>query len=619
VDGVFDAADDALEDDALGKIVFVNDDDDDGNLQLDDWQVEPTPGEDDLAEVRIDLDLPSSGSGNMGFVVGLSLTGDVSQVRLWKSADRSEELSAAGFYWMAYQTPPVIFVEALGVGFATLTATLLAPGGQVAVQSNGQPARDEINLRLTRMSLDVNNDYDSDDAVDSFWTYLPGYEGTSAVLSSGPFATVTPLAPQRTNVILNGLGTNMNVSLVTASLNSISEHDGYTGNAPDPGDGLIDDRDDVSFSPDEDQIRTDTDTGGAIEATKSYLRMWVRDYAATSNLNVWVRDGNNNRGHIFRDVVRDTDNDELQDGWEESQVAQYQTYYGCVFSVPVLSIFGAGEPTGANEDIDPDGFTPNTDGDGGRNLPAHKTAGDSLTPLQEYRGFILDGGGFDGNGANGHAGGHKRLSPVYKELLLEVDKMTGVLAMPVEADFNGILSNVAKGFSNATTGAGIRLYWVVDNPRVLHQLFQSADEEVAWANVHRNPILSEFVPVMFVDTYHPEPMYGATFDQTGRAVGCFIYLRDIRTAGALAAYHTRVVHTVAHEVTHALMNAREAPGFDAGEHETNPDPADGPLGPLDRTYLMVPGSITSFPGVIRFSDTVLGQIDLNKKAAADFR
>jgi len=146
VDGLFDAADDALEDDLLGKIVFVNDDDDDGNLQLDDWQVEPTPGEDDLAEVRIDLDLPSSGSGNMGFVVGLSLTGDVSQVRLWKSADRSEELSAAGFYWMAYQTPPVIFVEALGVGFATLTATLLAPGGQVAVQSNGQPARDEINL-----------------------------------------------------------------------------------------------------------------------------------------------------------------------------------------------------------------------------------------------------------------------------------------------------------------------------------------------------------------------------------------------------------------------------------------------------------------------------------------
>ncbi|HYH65049.1 MAG TPA: hypothetical protein VD866_10175, partial [Urbifossiella sp.] len=235
----------------LGKIVFMNDDDDDCNLQLDEWQAEPTPGEDDLAEVRIDLDLPSSGSGGMGFVVGLSLAGDTSAVRLWKAADRSEELSL-GMYWMAYQAPTVIFVEALGVGFATLTATLVDLSGQYAVQPGGVAGRDTINFRLSQINLDVNNDFDTDDPEDGLWMYRPGYSGTTPTLSSGTFRDVTPLAPQRTNLVLNGLGTSVSVAAVTASLTSMSEISGYTGNATDPGDTSLDNRDDVSFSPDED-------------------------------------------------------------------------------------------------------------------------------------------------------------------------------------------------------------------------------------------------------------------------------------------------------------------------------------------------------------------------------
>ena len=51
-------------------------------------------------------------------------------------------------------------------------------------------------------------------------------------------------------------------------------------------------------------------------------------------------------------------------------------------------------------------------------LPEHKTAGDSLIVRQEYRGFVVDGGGYDWNGRNPHPGGHTRLSPVFKELLV---------------------------------------------------------------------------------------------------------------------------------------------------------------------------------------------------------
>ena len=56
-------------------------------------------------------------------------------------------------------------------------------------------------------------------------------------------------------------------------------------------------------------------------------------------------------------------------------------------------------------------------------MPAHKAPRDSLSVLQEYRGFILDSGSFDGAG---QGGGHTRLSPAYKELLVETDMMAEI-------------------------------------------------------------------------------------------------------------------------------------------------------------------------------------------------
>ena len=119
-------------------------------------------------------------------------------------------------------------------------------------------------------------------------------------------------------------------------------------------------------------------------------------------------------------------------------------------------------PTYDYEMADPDAAS-NTDG--GTNLPAHKAVGDSLNERQEYRGFILDGG-------NSHTGGHKRLSKAKKELLVEVDVMDdmewdtnsdGVVDYSFDwTDAPGVMDVVSAGFNDTTDGAGIDLYYVVD-------------------------------------------------------------------------------------------------------------------------------------------------------------
>ena len=70
---------------------------------------------------------------------------------------------------------------------------------------------------------------------------------------------------------------------------------------------------------------------------------------------------------------------------------------------------------------------------------------------------------------------------------------------------------------------------------------------------------------------------------------------------------------VAHELSHAIIEAGNKSGFDRDEHETNSDPADGELGPLDLKYLMIDGALRTPRNETIFSDAVLSYIDLNRK------
>jgi hypothetical protein len=264
--------------------------------------------------------------------------------------------------------------------------------------------------------------------------------------------------------------------------------------------------------------------------------------------------------------------------------------------------FGAADD---KEERDPDGA--NTDG--GTDQPQQKTAGDSLSVLQEYRGFILDGG------PGGFAGGHKRLSPAQKGLLVETDAMTGVTHMPTRADLEGVLGDVVANFSDATDGAGVFVYWVIDQFNVgPHELFANRAARETWADNHRNDQLGEFVHLMFADKRTDNPTPG-----TSGTYGAYVFVEsdwDLHTTHNLN-FLDLLAHTAAHEITHLLLNTDGSNGFDAGEHLDNPDPSDGPKMPSDYRYLMYSQTTRQNAETIYFSNPTRKQIDLKSKESVE--
>jgi hypothetical protein len=159
----------------------------------------------------------------------------------------------------------------------------------------------------------------------------------------------------------------------------------------------------------------------------------------------------------------DHDNDHIADVWERAMIEQWNSQYGAMEDVTDLSFF---DPDGMgdfpdSEELDPDGNGPLVD---------QATEGDHIPVDVEYRGFILDGGGFDAAGANAHPGGHKRLSPARKEALLEVDHDDPMNLPNLPAGgVTDYLEVGARVLSNPVhmgadvRGAGIYMYWVIDD------------------------------------------------------------------------------------------------------------------------------------------------------------
>ena len=608
VDGRFNSVDNALEDDSLGKLVFANIDDDNGDLVMDMTSPASVAGEDDLAEVR--LNIPSNRNGQTAH---LRVLGDPTAIRVWTNSNRTGLLGTMQEFVVGQsQIPSKVYIEGVATGVAFLQ--LEVGNGVPGTLNNGEPNLDAIKYTVTRFDLDVNDNLTTGDIEDGFWNYKPGYIGTTPQLSTGVFASLTALKPQPLHAIFNGLGTDDGVGKIFASLTSVSSEKGYTGNVADPLDGIFSTKD-ISFSSTKQKDRTDSNDDGGITADKAWIDFYVRDYGAVGNLNAWVYDTNKRvRGTSTKQVVRDVDKDWLQDGWEEGSVAEFSAQTGIGFTVPILDVFsGYTNPT--DELHDPD----HNNADGGRNLGTHKTPGDSLTAWQEYRGFILDGGGFDGAGNNGHAGGHKRLSPAYKELLIELDAMpqANVANMPTAAELKTVMETVSKGFNNLTNGAGIRLYWVVDEPSSTHSIIGSDSVATQYARTHRNTQqLAEFVHLILSDNFTHEPGYGVTFEQRGFAGGSWCFPNRIRTICTADNFLKYMANNIAHELSHAIIEADNKPGFDKEEHETNSDPADGELGPLDLKYILV-GALRTPRTAIVFSDILLSYIDLTRKESVE--
>jgi hypothetical protein len=340
---------------------------------------------------------------------------------------------------------------------------------------------------------------------------------------------------------------------------------GYAENKTDPQvEGVI--RDDYSFT----QYLDDTSELGFVVTGKMYTDFWCKDFGAAGVVKgELIKDGAVVYSYNLR-VPTDRDTDGLPDRWEHEQIVAWNNQYG--YSHPKYDL-AFHEPGEDWEMKDPD--RANTDG--GTDMPEHKTTGDSLKKLQEYRGFILDGG-------NGHTGGHKRLSVARKELLVEVDVMTGLSwtlshgggSYPYsfgESDARSIMDSVSAAFGDLTNGLGFDAYYVVDEPAAAQDPLTNVAAYRAWQDAHRHVtngnanMLGEFVHLGFVDQYDWNPTNGGYASSHGATVAVKTKAeRALQEDGNLSDVDAWIIRTALHETTHLIIDTANANGFDANEH-----------------------------------------------------
>ena len=492
-----------------------------------------------------------------------------------------------------------------------------------------------VDVYVIRIDLDVNNDGDLDDAVDGVENYLPGYVGEDDVLSTGDSLATVQYLGQELQLIIEGLGTDAGVQQIEFELFDFTTYEGYSENTSDVTIEGSDKDNDFSFdSVIDDNLfvllpgMTLAADKGEMEVNRGIVKLTAKDYGAKTTVRITVRGTWAIPVKVFEvELPQDSDKDNLSDGWEYIHRLDWNSQYGTsetgfgLFSAKPLELIDTELP-------DADAMS-NTDG--GRNLPAHQRAGDRLFVFQEYRGFVLDGGGFEGDGSNGHSGGHKRLSPVHKELLVEVDSMvfkdgaTPGIVHGSNSLIDTALATASKGFSNKDKGSGILMYWVRSEKDLKYKEFATdkllLKEMAARRTNPTSPKLKrDFVHLMFFGKSPASVTVesGAwTNDYTLKKDehGSMLFLDRIYSVYTAEKpddypFAATVSGLIAHELTHLLLFPTTTPSVDAGwksnEHLL-------PLSGVESGYLMNDNSRPENTTAIWFSDKTIGEINVSKK------
>ena len=457
--------------------------------------------------------------------------------------------------------------------------------------------------------LDVNADGDLLDAVDLAKNYLPGYEGNTAKVSTGSRFNVPAYTGQHMMLVVNGIGTESVdvVNKVEFIIVQVSADPGYTGNRTDPnleGQGKTEDysfrrigREGPIGTPSVITIERNGPApsldmhggayGGKMEATNTWVNFWCKDYGGASRLlaKIYIADANAPNGEriVTRalSVPLDDDlngGDGIADKWEIAMGARWSAQSGVAALTP-LQAMQRFIPADDGELPDPDGAGALVEqGKPAPNLPGE--TGDAHTVKEEYRGYVLDGG------SGGFGGGHIRLDPARKEILVEVDRAAVLNNVPgagndTNAKLKTILNGASGVFSNATRGAGIYMYWLMDEdalaaPTAVDLLNGTALGDTR-DTVSDRPLTTvfslanDFLHLIFVDKnlgtaaltkdsgeiHTRGSMIDATHMNTwfgpGNAHG-FTKMSE--------AYST----TIAHELTHLLVDRANSVGWDEDEH-----------------------------------------------------
>jgi hypothetical protein len=535
------AAKDANGKDQPGKVVLVNEGDLDGDGVLDDADgfnadgiagnaddAPPTAAQGehfvplvidlptplDLAKVRLQIDYDASvpGAGPGGSFRLWTKDGDVARSR--------ETFTTAGGTYVPKKAGGDFYSPAdlakLGLTGGTRSVTLYveavsasAAAGDKTVTVRVDPdgdgpagfvAADVVRMTVVRVDLDVDGNKSLDDAADGTVTYLPGYEGKTAKVSTGKTFNAPAYVGQQMKLLVQGLGSGTTVDGITFKVEDVTAFAGYAGNASNPKVEGAGKDDDFSFQ----ELANDRDEAGTMEAGKTSAAFWAKDYGGWAKVKVEAKIGGNTFTLREFTVPNDSDGDKLADTWERAKVKDWNKQFGTAEKEDP-AFFAAADD---KELKDPDGA--NTDG--GTDMNEQATAGDGRDVSAEYRGYILDGGGFDWDGANGHNGGHVRLSPAYKELLVEVDAMDGVANLPARAGIATWMDAVSKGISQKADGAGFRMYYLFDNLATGH--FNDFDSNLAVHNyISGTRSLNDFTHLQFASDLG-SVTWGATGGQT---------------------------------------------------------------------------------------------------------
>jgi len=483
-----------------------------------------------------------------------------------------------------------------GVTTVTLLTDMDGPSGPM-----GFIPMDTVKVMVVYVDLDVNNNGALFDAVDGVDYYLPGYEGTTDKLTFNKTFNTTSYGGQHMKLIAAGVGSGQGIDAVSFRITNTTSLPGYAENKTAYMVTGPVRNDDYSFA----LTANSRAALGTMAATNTFADFYCKDYGGSATV---VASLIKNGVAVFTwtlDVPTDTDQDGLADRWERQQIAEWNTQYGYSHDVYDLTF--------VRRDYDwemPDPDASNTDG--GTDLPAHKTTGDSLTEFQEYRGFILDGG-------NSHAGGHRRLSTSRKELLVEVDIMEGVEHMPTEAGIRSTMNTVSAGFGDLTEGAGIDLYYVIDEPTASHRDFSSYAQAESWANAHRHRtngqpnMLTEFVYLAFADS-----MAGSTGGFAG-SYGAFVVVDSAHDFATNQGFNvtSHRAYVAAHELTHMIIDTHNANGFNGGEHLPDPNENGVQDDADDGRYLMYHHQTAQNTSGIHFSNPTRRQIDLTSKESVE--
>jgi hypothetical protein len=489
-----------------------------------------------------------------------------------------------------------LFLEAVRTApapnYTTTVTVMIDPNG------NGEwHAVATLLVRPVRINLDVNANDSLDDPVDGATNYLPGYAGVPVLSSGTTMHTMTYLG-QAMKLIAEGLGSEAGISRVWFRMNGldVSSHLGYASNTPAtavPGNF------DYSFDPALDVL----DADGIIAEGRTWVDFYARDYGGSAIVEVYVEGSGWGPRFLYAlDVPADSDGDGIADRWEREMGALWNLQFGD--SYPINPAFFV--PWQDNERVDPDGANM----DGFHDMPEHRVSGDGKTVFQEYRGYIVSGG------EKGFTGGHVRLEPHYKELLVEMDVMglrdepPAPPWMPTDAQLSALMGTIATRYNHLRHGSGVKLYWVEDEMwgfRSPYMAFPTIAVAELYLLARKNPLLTGFVPLLFADVLFAPPGVLGVAPPRG---GSIVFLGALGTwaaaPGNTFTLNDAIQWTVAHELTHNLVELPPGgkPGWAEGEHVRDGNGNGVADEILDKAVVLYPWSNNFNAGRIYFVDII---------------